>query len=198
MKLRRPDLPLDPTEDASDLRIDLRDRIEQGTANEGGAKQGLAIVVTRIATIRPHDATGWGAAAGPLTVAGTADLEETGLGKEPVEPDDKFAPRDPVRRNRRAVDHREFTSHPACAAVTKQRLRNRASIRIVTKLKGLATMSRLTATDYTSLIRRRNVRQRVSPSLTERSRRALVMTDTELKVMAALAIIGLRSRPKTG
>src|ERR1041385_4278923 len=31
-----------------------------------------------------------------------------------------------------------------------------------------------------------------------RSRSALVMTDTELKVIAAAAIIGLRSRPKSG
>ena len=31
-----------------------------------------------------------------------------------------------------------------------------------------------------------------------RRRRALAMTVTELKLIAALAIIGLRSRPKTG
>ena len=35
-------------------------------------------------------------------------------------------------------------------------------------------------------------------SFTLRSLRALLMTETELKVMAALAIIGLRRRPKTG
>ena len=35
-------------------------------------------------------------------------------------------------------------------------------------------------------------------SCTLRSRSALAMTDTELKVIAALANIGLRSRPKTG
>jgi hypothetical protein len=31
-----------------------------------------------------------------------------------------------------------------------------------------------------------------------RSRSAFVMTDTELKLIAALAIIGLNSHPKTG
>ncbi len=33
---------------------------------------------------------------------------------------------------------------------------------------------------------------------TRRSRSALVITETELKLIAALAIIGLSSRPKTG
>lgn len=37
-----------------------------------------------------------------------------------------------------------------------------------------------------------------SHSSTLRSRKAFVMTDTELKVIAALAIIGLRSTPKNG
>ena len=35
-------------------------------------------------------------------------------------------------------------------------------------------------------------------SLTERSLSALAITDTELKLMAAAAIIGLSSRPNTG
>ena len=35
-------------------------------------------------------------------------------------------------------------------------------------------------------------------SATLRSRSALLMTETELKVMAALAKMGLSSRPKTG
>ena len=34
--------------------------------------------------------------------------------------------------------------------------------------------------------------------LTVRNRRALVMTDTELKLIAAAAIIGLSSKPKNG
>ena len=37
-----------------------------------------------------------------------------------------------------------------------------------------------------------------SPSETERSRSALAMTETELRLMAAPAMIGLRSRPKNG
>jgi len=35
-------------------------------------------------------------------------------------------------------------------------------------------------------------------NFTRRSRKALVMTETELKVMAALAMIGLKSSPKAG
>ena len=45
----------------------------------------------------------------------------------------------------------------------------------------------------------RNLRARVQPSrFTERSRSALAMTETELRLMAAPAMIGLRSRPKNG
>jgi hypothetical protein len=36
----------------------------------------------------------------------------------------------------------------------------------------------------------------LAQSLARRNRSALVITDTELKVMAALAMIGLRRRPK--
>ena len=35
-------------------------------------------------------------------------------------------------------------------------------------------------------------------SLTARSRKALAITETELKLIAALAIIGLSNKPKTG
>lgn len=35
-------------------------------------------------------------------------------------------------------------------------------------------------------------------SAAERRRRAFVMTETELKVIAAAAIIGLKSKPKNG
>ena len=44
----------------------------------------------------------------------------------------------------------------------------------------------------------RRARRHRPHSCTRRSRRALPMTDTELKVIAALAIIGLSSRPKNG
>ena len=42
------------------------------------------------------------------------------------------------------------------------------------------------------------MRSIIAQSATRRNRRALPMTDTELNVMAALAIIGLSSNPNTG
>ena len=45
---------------------------------------------------------------------------------------------------------------------------------------------------------RPELRQPASYSATRRKRSALAMTDTELNVIAALAIIGLRSTPNTG
>ena len=48
-------------------------------------------------------------------------------------------------------------------------------------------------------LRRRSERFPVATyRASRRSRRALAMTDTELKVIAALAMIGLKSSPNTG
>ena len=204
MVLRRSDLTLDPAQRTPGLRVDLCDGIEQGTADEGRAKEGLAVSIIRIASISAHDATGWWTAAGALAVAGTADLEDSGGGKEPIEPRNQLVARKVVAGGcGRVDDHRQFTPHLitphlARAAGTKRNLRHRAFTGIFGKLESLATIRGLNATDPAFLISRPVGHQWSSPSLTERSRRALVMTETELKVMAALAIIGLRSRPKTG
>ena len=93
-ELGRTELLPDPAQDAATLGIDLADRIEQRTADEGGAEDGLAVPIRRITAARTHDAAGLGAASGSLFVAARADFEDPRRRKELVEVGDKGPPVD--------------------------------------------------------------------------------------------------------